>query len=72
MENFGFGLDDKPKLLDYVGYHLPFYQKLFANRISAPLKFLPIFTTAGMDSKSHPEQIAPDPQEHGFRIFGTG
>ena len=35
MENFDFGLDDKPKLRDSFEYHLPFYQKLFANRICA-------------------------------------
>ena len=35
METFDFGLDDKPRLRDYFKYHLPFYQKLFACRISA-------------------------------------
>ena len=35
LEIFNFGLDDKPKLRDYFKYPLPFYQKLFAYRISA-------------------------------------
>ena len=34
METFDFGLDDKPNLRDYFEYHLPFYQALFAYRLS--------------------------------------
>jgi Sulfotransferase domain len=35
MESFDFGLDDKPRLREYYEYHLPFYEKLFAYRITA-------------------------------------
>jgi hypothetical protein len=33
MERFDFGLDDRPRLREYYNHHLPFYRKLYAERI---------------------------------------
>jgi hypothetical protein len=35
FEKFDFGLDDKPNLRTYYDYHLPLYEKLYAQRIIA-------------------------------------
>lgn len=35
MEKFDFGLDDKPNLRTYYQNHLPFYEKLYAQRTTA-------------------------------------
>jgi hypothetical protein len=35
LEKFDFVLDDKPNLRNYCNYHLPFYQKLYAQRITS-------------------------------------
>ena len=34
METFDFGLDDRPNLRDHYEYHLPFYEKLYQDRIT--------------------------------------
>ena len=34
IEKFDFGLDDKPSLRTYYEFHLPFYEKLYAQRIT--------------------------------------
>lgn len=34
METFDFTLDDKPNLRAYYEHHLPFYEKLFEQRIT--------------------------------------
>ena len=59
MANFDFGLDDKPKLRDYFEYHLPFYQELFANRISASLKFSPSSPLRGWIQKATRSRSRP-------------
>lgn len=34
METFDFSLDDRPNLRDHYEYHLPFYQKLYQDRVT--------------------------------------
>ena len=34
METFDFGLDDRPNLRDHYEYHLPFYEKLYQDRVT--------------------------------------
>jgi hypothetical protein len=37
LEKFDFGLDDKPNLRDYYNHHLPYYEKLYAQRITSEI-----------------------------------